>query len=122
MYEFIKKYDGRYIMGGDFNAKHTHWGSRLTTTKVENFSKLYKQLDAILLLQVDPLIIDRRKLPDLLDFFIINKLPKINLSIKDSSDHSPVLLTLYKTNNFMTTLCNKHTNWFKFKRIPNKVD
>jgi hypothetical protein len=23
----------RFIIGGDFNAKHTHWASRLITTK-----------------------------------------------------------------------------------------
>jgi hypothetical protein len=25
--------NSRFIIGGDFNAKHTHWGSRLVTTK-----------------------------------------------------------------------------------------
>jgi hypothetical protein len=25
--------NSHFIIGGDFNAKHTHWGSRLITTK-----------------------------------------------------------------------------------------
>jgi hypothetical protein len=33
------KMNSRFIIGGDFNAKHTHWGSRLITTKG---SELYK--------------------------------------------------------------------------------
>ena len=31
--EFFKNIGKRFIIGGDFNAKHTHWGSRLITTK-----------------------------------------------------------------------------------------
>ena len=31
--EFFRKLNRRFIIGGDFNAKHTHWGSRLITTK-----------------------------------------------------------------------------------------
>lgn len=30
---FLNTQGNRFIVGGDFNAKHTHWGSRLTTTK-----------------------------------------------------------------------------------------
>jgi hypothetical protein len=31
--EIFKNIGNRFIIGGDFNAKHIHWGSRLTTTK-----------------------------------------------------------------------------------------
>jgi hypothetical protein len=31
--EFLQQQDKRSIAGGDFNAKNTHWGSRLTTAK-----------------------------------------------------------------------------------------
>jgi hypothetical protein len=31
--EFLKQQGKRFIVGGDFNAKNTHWGSRLTTAK-----------------------------------------------------------------------------------------
>jgi exonuclease III len=30
---FYKMLGNRFIAGGDYNAKHTQWGSRLTTTK-----------------------------------------------------------------------------------------
>jgi hypothetical protein len=31
--EFLGDLGKRFIVGGYFNAKNTHWGSRLTTTK-----------------------------------------------------------------------------------------
>jgi hypothetical protein len=31
--EIFKNVGNQFIIGGDFNAKHTHWVSRLTTTK-----------------------------------------------------------------------------------------
>jgi exonuclease III len=31
--EFLGRLGNRFIMGGNFNAKNTHWGSRLTTPK-----------------------------------------------------------------------------------------
>jgi len=30
---FFKTLGNRFLVGGDFNAKHTFWGSRLTNTK-----------------------------------------------------------------------------------------
>lgn len=41
--ETFKKYfedlRSRYICGGDWNSKHTHWGSRLTTTRGRELKK-----------------------------------------------------------------------------------
>jgi hypothetical protein len=31
--DLFKNIGNRFIIGGDFNAKHTHWGSKLITTK-----------------------------------------------------------------------------------------
>jgi hypothetical protein len=31
--DIFKNIGNRFIIGGDFNAKHTHWGSGLITTK-----------------------------------------------------------------------------------------
>jgi endonuclease/exonuclease/phosphatase (EEP) superfamily protein YafD len=28
-----QSFSGKFIFGGDFNSKNTHWGSRLTNTK-----------------------------------------------------------------------------------------
>ena len=29
----LQSFSGKFILGGDFNSKNTHWSSRLTTTK-----------------------------------------------------------------------------------------
>jgi len=34
--DFLQTLGNRFRVGGDWNAKHTQWGSRLTTTKVRN--------------------------------------------------------------------------------------
>ena len=38
--ELFKNMGNRFIIGGEFNAKHTHWGSRLITAKDR---ELFKQ-------------------------------------------------------------------------------
>jgi len=35
--DFFRKLGNRFIVGGDYNAKHTHWGSRLITQKGRAF-------------------------------------------------------------------------------------
>ena len=37
----LQSFSGKFILGGDFNSKNTHWGSRLTNTKG---SELYTML------------------------------------------------------------------------------
>jgi hypothetical protein len=34
--EFLQSYGSKYIIGGDWNAKHTQWGARLITPKGRN--------------------------------------------------------------------------------------
>lgn len=34
---FLKSLGEKFILGGDFNAKHTHWGTRLVTTRGTKF-------------------------------------------------------------------------------------
>ena len=41
--EFLNSLGHRYILGGDFNAKNTHWGSRLDTTKGRELLKAIKE-------------------------------------------------------------------------------
>jgi hypothetical protein len=33
--EFLQSYGSKYIIGGDWNAKHIQWGARLITPKDE---------------------------------------------------------------------------------------
>lgn len=89
-----------FVSGGDYNAKHPRWGSRLANPRgrilqnllnTQNFNFLspnsYTYWPA-----------DNTRLPDLLDFFVTSGTGPINSSVSTltdlSSDHSPVLLTL----------------------------
>jgi hypothetical protein len=91
------------MVGGDYNAKNTHWGSRLTTRKGK---ELY---DAIIDYGCEyqstnkPTYwpTDEKKIPDLLDFFITKKISANYIDIEEeyelSSDHSGIILTLSET-------------------------
>jgi hypothetical protein len=57
--------NSRFIIGGDFNAKHTHWGPRLITTKGR---ELYKAVT------------------DLIDFFVFKNISTNYIKIKEGFD------------------------------------
>lgn len=113
-------------MGGDFNANHSHWGSRLTTTKGR---ELYRaaQIGGCKFVSTGKSTYwptDPGKVPDLIDFFITKNISKNYIQIEEdldlSSDHSPIYLTLSdnvikKENN--PVLINKCTDWNHFKEL-----
>jgi exonuclease III len=115
----------RFLAGGDFNAKHTHWGSRITTPRGR---ELFKATQADKLLHVstgEPTYwpTDRRKIPDLLDFGIRKCIPQhcveAEAGFDFSSDHSPVLVTMHTRlaqSSKPPTLTTNRTNWATFKQ------
>lgn len=121
---FLNYQGHRFIIGGDFNAKHTHWGSRLTTTKGKELLEACKQLNCEIISTGKPTYwpTDPNKIPDLIDFFIIRNISINYLHIEEawdmSSDHSPILLTLsdniiQKENS--PRLVNRQTDWCSYK-------
>lgn len=125
-YDLFNHLGSRFIIGGDFNAKNTHWGSRLTTTKGRELLKAVNEYGAITLSTGKPTYCpaDPNKVPDLIDFFIIKHISPNYLQIDEYndlySDHSAITLTLsenivQKENN--PVLVNKHTDWISFKQI-----
>lgn len=122
--EFLRNQGSRFIIGGDFNSKNTHWGSRLTTTKGKELLQAIREYNCESLSTGKPTYwpTDTNKIPDLIDFFIIKNISANFLQIEEgwdmNSDHSPILLTLSqsiikKANN--PTLVNKLTDWESFK-------
>lgn len=90
----------RYIIGGDFNAKHTVRGSRLITTKGSELKKaIIEKGGRHHSTGSKPTYwpTDRNKIPDLLDFFITKKVSPNFIEIEENldldSDHSAVILT-----------------------------
>ncbi|CAA9999210.1 unnamed protein product [Nesidiocoris tenuis] len=125
--DFEKAFDqigNRFVIGGDFNAKHTYWGSRLSTSRGTELYNYVKSNNCTPLSTGKPTHwpVDVSKKPDLLDFFIMKNVSAnyavIEESFDLSSDHSPITLTLsekiiQKPHN--PALVNKKTNWDQFK-------
>jgi endonuclease/exonuclease/phosphatase family metal-dependent hydrolase len=98
--EVFKTIGSRFIIGGDFNAKHTHWGSRLITTKGRELLKAINECKCEAISTGKPTYwpTDPNRIPDLQDFYITKNISSNYIQIKDNlelgSDHSPILLTL----------------------------
>ena len=121
LFEFV---GDRFVMGGDFNAKHTHWGSRLITTKGRELLKVINEKRCEVISTGKPTYwpTDPAKIPDLIDFFIIKNVSTNYIQIEEilelSSDHTTIVLSLnenaiQKSNN--PVLVNRKTDWENFK-------
>lgn len=130
--ELFQKHNGRFVIGGDFNAKNVLWGSRLTTTKGRELWKAANQTGCNIITTGNPTYwpTDTAKIPDLIDFFVTRQIPLIKMHIEDgtelNSDHSPIYLLI---NGYLTMedkppyLSNKFTDWNYFKlKIENEID
>lgn len=123
---YLKSLGSKYIAGGDWNSKHTIWGSRLITTKGRELLAAMGANKATYLSTGHPTYwpSDPRKLPDLLDFWIIKGINKQYLqtesSLDLSSDHSPIIASLMgriTANSRYPTLYNHRTNWEDFREF-----
>lgn len=131
--EIFSKLGPRFIFGGDFNVKHTAWGSRLITPKKGNeFLAAITACGCNFYSSRKPTYwpTDQDRKPDLLDFFITRAIG-VNYvevtGIEDlSSDHIPVLLELSATvlrKKVRHTLTNKFTDWDLFRtKIDESID
>jgi len=67
----------RFLAGGDYNAKHTHWGSRLIAPRGHELLKAIQKENLMYVSTGEPKYwpSDKRKIPDLLDFRITKGIP-----------------------------------------------
>jgi hypothetical protein len=90
----------RFIAGGNYNAKHTDWGSRLITPRGREILRTMGKLNLHHLSTGEPTYwpSDSNKLPDRLNFCVIKGIPHDSAFTRPcfdlSSDHSPVLISL----------------------------
>lgn len=122
----------RFISGGDWNCKHTHWGSRLTTTKGRELKKSVDKYKLTTLGTGEPTYwpTDVDKIPDLIDFFIVCGLSDIYFDVESSldsvSDHTLIMATfsvsaIQRTHKL--TLYNHKTDWDAFAEfLEEKID
>lgn len=122
----------RFILGGDFNAKHLEWGSRVTRTRGRELLHVIRKLGCNFHSSGNPTYwpTDLNKIPDLVDFFISKRVSSNFISIENcydfSSDHSAVLLYLSEDIVKKATkpvLTNSSTDWLSFKLdLDSKID
>jgi hypothetical protein len=121
-----------FLVAGDWNSKHTAWGSRLTTPKGRNLQNVIQQNNFNYMSTGEPTYwpTDLNKIPDLLDFAITKGISDIYSSIKSnldmSSDHNLIVITL--SNHVIwkkppIQLYNRDTNWTQFQdHINNNIN
>ena len=123
-HSFFKLLEPCFIAGGDYNCKHTLWGSRLITTKGRELASIIQSQNYSFLSTGTPTYwpTDAHKLPDLLDFFVTSKVPLSTIDIQPSydlsSDHTPIIATLSTSIHKRQTkprLHNDYTNWQTYK-------
>ena len=124
--QFLTSFSHNFIVGGDFNAKHPHWGCRTSNPHGNNLLQLispeqYKVYSSSLptYWPTSP-----TKRPDKLDFFISKAPDHLFHHVENfndlQSDHSAVLLTINSSpliNSNNSHLVNKTTNWVKFNDL-----
>lgn len=122
--DFLNNQGHRFIIGGDLNVKHTHWGSRLTTPKGKRLMEAMTQLKCESHSTGKPTYwpTDRNKIPDLIDFFVVRNISANYIQVDEAwdmnSDHSPILLTLSDTiiqKENAPRLTNRLTDWQSFR-------
>jgi hypothetical protein len=110
----------RFMAGGDYNSKHTAWGSRITTTKGRELFSLLREKNYSFLSTDNPKYwpTDPTKQPDLSDFFVTNGISSTYTDIEPSyglsSGHSPVIASINTSPIYIQhihRLHNSRTNW-----------
>jgi hypothetical protein len=132
--DLLESYGSEYLIGGDWNAKHTQWGARLITTKRRSLLEAMHRQNSNYLSTGEPTYwpSDHNKLPDLLDFFIYKGIAthysQIEPNHELSSDHTPVIATLSThviNKPKIPMLITNGTNWALFRHIyrrPHKYE
>ena len=123
---FFRNLGPSFLAGGDFNSKNTLWGSRLTTTKGCELTKVIQANNYSYLSTGSPTHwpTDAHKLPDLLDFFITSGISHTYADIQSSYDltldHIPSIVTISTTiaiRRSAPILHTSHTNWAMYKTV-----
>lgn len=127
--DFFATLGCRFLSGGDYNAKHPMWGSRLANPRGRQLLRTLNELSLDYLSTGEPTYwpSDIHKIPDLLDFFVTKGLPRNYLNIESSldlsSDHSPIIVTVNSSVVLRPAppfLYNKNTDWNYFRELVNQ--
>lgn len=128
----LKNLGPKFLIGGDFNAKHTWWGSRIVNPKGSTLLKCVKELGCNLHSTGEPTYwpSDHNKIPDLLDLGVSRGIDPAKVSTVGCnelcSDHSMVkvlLRTSLLRTPGSTKLIRRNTDTTGFRRwLEENVD
>ncbi|GBP00932.1 Probable RNA-directed DNA polymerase from transposon BS [Eumeta japonica] len=128
--DYFKTLGKRFIAAGDYNAKHTFWGSRLTLPRGRELLKSAQSGHMNIISTGQPTYwpTDKDKIPDIVDFCIFKGIANTNISCSScwdlSSDHSPILVEItaeIRETTRRCTLHNKRTNWPLFRALTDEA-
>jgi len=97
---FFQSLGPRFLVGGDWNAKHTTWGARLITPKGRHLLSAIHECHRTYYSAGEPTYwpTDHHRIPDLLDFFVARGVAANSIRVESvfelSSDHSPIIATV----------------------------
>jgi len=121
---FFQSLGSRFLIGGDWNVKHTAWGAILITPKGRNLLAAISNYNSQHFSNGGPTYwpTDPNKLPDLLDFLVTRGLPATDIQVVPVfelfSDHSPIIASIgagLTHTAIAPTLATTHTNWDIFR-------
>ena len=121
---FFDSLGSRFLVGGDFNAKHSLWGSRTFNPKGRELHKCIqtRKLKHVSTGQPTYWPSDPNKYPDVIDFCICKGIKPSLIAAQSclelSSDHSPLIVSIRTTpTQYAPRLHNKQTNWPLFRTL-----
>jgi hypothetical protein len=98
--QFLKSLDQQFLMGYDFNAKHSQWGCFLENQRGKMLQKITKNTPYTFISPKGPTYWPQHhnRHPDIQDFFL-SSLPRLIKHFVSNlndliSDHTPILLTM----------------------------
>ena len=121
---FFQSLGPSFLVGGDWNAKHTTWGARLTTPKERTLLSALRGCHCTYYSPGEPTYwpTDHHRIPDLLDFFVARGVAanyiRVEFIFELSSDHSPIIATVGAhalPRVVPPTLTTNHTDWDAFR-------
>lgn len=124
--DYFSRLGNKFLAGGDYNAKHVQWGSRLSSPKGKQLYEAIEEQSLEYLSAGHPTYwpTDRKKVPDLIDFCVTKGIPRTYVKATNcydlSSDHSPVIVTMSTEvlrAEIPKRLTNKKTNWDQYRRL-----
>ena len=122
--DFFRSLGPRFLVGDEWNAKHTTWGARLITSKGRTLLSAFHGCHGTYFSTGEPTYwpTDHHRLPDLLDFFVARGIAanyiRVAPMFEVSSDQSPIIATVgahVLPCVVPPTLTTSHTDWDAFR-------